>query len=1412
MAGITSTLGIAKSAIAAQQYGLAVTGNNIANVNNSGYSLQTADQINRTPTPYGGFLFGTGVDTSQIKQSVNSLLESRLTDERSTQAAFEEAESYMNILGGFFDENSDASITSSMSEFWNSWHDLSDNPLGSSERVAVYEKGSNFAARLNKASNDLAGVEADISKEISATLDQINFFSTQIADLNVQITGLEVNRSANDLRDQRNALLNKLGELIDIDTFEQTNGSTIVNAANGSTLVNGSDHYNLSRDEDKIVWQGSYGSNMDITDRISGGKIAGWLEMTDEIIPKFSNELDVLAREMIWAMNYQHSQGAGLEYFTGSVTGDYAADQSGLLSSYSFGDKIDYTKDFTLWTQDNSTVDTQYAKTEIDMGISGAKISNWQGTGQVQSSYKLTVMDSATLGDKEVVQTDGPALAAVHTSGDDVADALNSALAAEQTITVNNGPSGTQVIEIKDIGGDAQRSAASIAEALSAIDGVDAYASEVSAEFDVSGVAFAEGGKAHDGDQVQFSLYVDGIVYDQRFTVDSNGGTIPLTEQFENALRDAANSINDIRDDQDLFTSGLTITSSSGCTLGVQDFEVQDNAGVQLNSFNGFDAGNAATFIVESSGFDTSNPTSTTVSIDLSSVDTSDQAAMATAFYDALASALEDEPFTVVHDPSSNSVILRTTDGSNLMVSDGNNIAGANLDITGLPGTIPEATNNFLLDGSGDSEAFVADTVDTDTIDFKGQGTSEPIREVSFGGVKAGVITGTITIVMDPGMTLQSSVSGAGGLFDGDWATSGSSIITLGGDGGFENFTAGETVSFQVDGGPQIDFAVGGTTDLELAKDLEALLDGSVGGALSVTDYKVIRNGESVSIIKNKELSEPIEITNFQETVSTDTENAKLAVRTGTGTGTSDPQNDFLDSKNTSRNFATASLFADEGIIKWEKYDAEGIFTGEDGLITVEEEGTVSIVESGSPTLSFDISAGNLVAGNTMTVNTDAVGNPDPLDLRVSGSANNKDEIYKFTVTTGGKMGELVADEADTITIEWKTGTSSGVFELEGTDPVRTPGVPIEVKVDGMTLKFYDGTLFENDAFTITTDASGVPVSTNTDGNATGELLSDWHWTLDSFAGQFNRQAGGMKASTTYDNQLKFEVSDDYHALADVVYSGSNGFSEDNTRITVTDWSALDFSADDLKVVRSSTGKWGLMNDPTGGTAVFVPDGGDDDGFGIDFSGDGLADIEISFTRKISGQGFVQFDLDKREKENIGFAFSDDSVAESSGFLAAAGINTFFDGYDAETMEMNKRLVDTSYIAAAKIDSKTGEISEGNNANALALADVQYQDITIKQWNYDRGSDAVSSLITTTLDGYYSTMTGSMGIISRRIQSSREFAEIMVNNLTEQRDAVSAVSLDEEMIKLMQYQHGFSAASKLLTVADEMLTTLINVI
>jgi len=479
------------------------------------------------------------------------------------------------------------------------------------------------------------------------------------------------------------------------------------------------------------------------------------------------------------------------------------------------------------------------------------------------------------------------------------------------------------------------------------------------------------------------------------------------------------------------------------------------------------------------------------------------------------------------------------------------------------------------------------------------------------------------------------------------------------------------------------------------------------------------------------------------------------------------------------------------------------------GLLTVEDTGTVGITESGVQTVTFDLSAGTLVAGNTLTINTDTAGSPDLLDFTVWRQAKSINDTYQFKVVSGGKVGHLPATGSDPLTIEWSSSVSSGTFEIEGKNPPQTPRAPVQVEVDGMVLNFFDGTLFKEDVFTITTDESGLPTSSNASGNATGELMSDWHWTLDSFADEFNRNGAGMKATATIDNKLKLEASDKFFALENLEYSGADGFSADNVTVSMLDYSALDFKALDLQFVRTS-GNWGILNDATGGVAQIIPAGGDDNGFKVDFSGDGVGDIEIKFAKKVTGDGYVRFDLLQHDANDIRYAFGD-TDAQASGIIAAAGLNTFFEGYDAQTMEINEKISDTKYLAAGRIDASNGNITQGDNKNSLAMTDIQHMSLTMKQWEYIRGSEAQSSLIESTLDDYYSTMIGTIGVKARSIKTSREFADIMVSQMTEQRDSVSAVSLDEEMIKLMKYQHAFSAASKLLTVADEMLSTLISV-
>ena len=78
----------------------------------------------------------------------------------------------------------------------------------------------------------------------------------------------------------------------------------------------------------------------------------------------------------------------------------------------------------------------------------------------------------------------------------------------------------------------------------------------------------------------------------------------------------------------------------------------------------------------------------------------------------------------------------------------------------------------------------------------------------------------------------------------------------------------------------------------------------------------------------------------------------------------------------------------------------------------------------------------------------------------------------------------------------------------------------------------------------------------------------------------------------------------------------------------------------------------------------------------------------------------------------------------------------------------------------------------------------------------------------------YEVITNSvvveLGIESAKTQTLNNSQIAIVENLTERKESISGVSLDEEMVQMMTYQHAYNAASRVLTALDEALDVLIN--
>lgn len=172
------------------------------------------------------------------------------------------------------------------------------------------------------------------------------------------------------------------------------------------------------------------------------------------------------------------------------------------------------------------------------------------------------------------------------------------------------------------------------------------------------------------------------------------------------------------------------------------------------------------------------------------------------------------------------------------------------------------------------------------------------------------------------------------------------------------------------------------------------------------------------------------------------------------------------------------------------------------------------------------------------------------------------------------------------------------------------------------------------------------------------------------------------------------------------------------------------------------------------------------------------------------------------------FAFSSDT----SNALAAMGVNTFFDGTGSSNIGICQMIeLNRDMIAAGQVDPVTGNISSGDNANAVALADLKYTNLNITEWHANRIGSDTQATNTVTIEEYYQSLISTLGASLSTTERERLFTESMVQNLSTVRGSISGVSLDEEMTNLIELQHAYAAAAKLITTMDEIFQTLLSI-
>jgi len=332
MSDFGGLLELNRRAMQTQQAALQTSQQNVSNANTTGFHRQRA-VISSTPGmlvyDLAGMgqkaLLGTGTQVTNITRIRDYFVENQIDLVKQRLGELNEELSGLERIEIVFNElTENVDLNNSMAEFWNSWETLAQDPTNMAFRIDTRGKAETMAHDLNRLYTELEDLQPDFGEDIRIKVDKFNSLIKQLANLNRDIMTVEAdNVEANDLRDQRDLLVNQISELADVKVVYMKNG-TVNLYLDSKLIVQDFNAYELEvsprvREDSSVPGQvlvdvmvsRQSESGDDRKLKIREGEIGGLLSLQDEIIPHYLERLDELAVTIMNEINTLHKEGIG---------------------------------------------------------------------------------------------------------------------------------------------------------------------------------------------------------------------------------------------------------------------------------------------------------------------------------------------------------------------------------------------------------------------------------------------------------------------------------------------------------------------------------------------------------------------------------------------------------------------------------------------------------------------------------------------------------------------------------------------------------------------------------------------------------------------------------------------------------------------------------------------------------------------------------------------------------------------------------------------------------------------------------------------------------------------------------------------------------------------------------------------
>ena len=322
--GLSSALQIGRSGLLTAQTAIELAGNNLANVATRGYSRQelvlSPAGVNEVST--GNFI-GRGVQLQQIVRRTDEALISRIRGAIADQSGSIIRQEFVGQIEALQNELTGIDLSSHLNDFFNAYGDLSNQPLDSSLRSLVIQRGETLVDFVKDLRSGLSDLREQLDNRIRNTTSATNEVLTQIEALNRQITQTEGGAGgAHGLRDQRDQLLGELSKYLDISVSEQNSGVVDIYVGSTPIMLNGrSRGVEVQIESVNGVLEHNVVVSADNTSLKAGsGELGSLIELRENVIDQTVRTLDTFAGQLIHQINKVHSSGQGSIGHT-SVTG-----------------------------------------------------------------------------------------------------------------------------------------------------------------------------------------------------------------------------------------------------------------------------------------------------------------------------------------------------------------------------------------------------------------------------------------------------------------------------------------------------------------------------------------------------------------------------------------------------------------------------------------------------------------------------------------------------------------------------------------------------------------------------------------------------------------------------------------------------------------------------------------------------------------------------------------------------------------------------------------------------------------------------------------------------------------------------------------------------------------------------------